>query len=233
MFTPIARYGNVRKTDADLVLGIIEGIFARICVSLPVACVGVDEEAAGLLCGLLRQLNDGINLLQQDEMIATWRQTLLVISGNKSTAPIIGGYTTRLLNDARVLSSDELMQHFSFAMSIATAPLIAASWLEGFLKGSGTLLLLDEGLWQVVDTWIAGLAEDVFIQVLPLLRRTFANFSPPERRKIGEKAKSGGSAGQASAAIGDLTVDPARGSKGLPVIMELLGLTTKVIADGN
>jgi len=229
----VARYGNVRKTDADMVLGIIDSIFTRICVSLPSACVGIDEDAANQLLSLFQQLNDGLNLLQQKELTEQWQQTLFVIAGNKNTAPVIGGYSVRLLNDARILNSEELMQHFSYAMSAASAPMTAASWLEGFLKGSGTLLLLDEDLWYVVDNWISALEDEMFMQVLPLLRRTFANFSPPERRKIGEKAKSGGSGSGGQQVLSETGFDHERAKQGLPVMLELLGLKNKMNNNGN
>jgi len=229
----VARYGNVRKTDADMVLSIINSIFTRICVSLPSACVAIDDDAAQQLLGLYQQVNDGINILQQTDMIAEWQQTLQIIAGNKNTSPVIGGYSTRLLNDAKVLGGDELMQYFSYAMSQASTPITAAAWLEGFLKGSGTLLLLDENLWTVVDNWIAALGDDVFMQVLPLLRRTFSNFSAPERRKIGEKAKSGGTTGGHQHAWSEAGFDAERGKLGLPVIMQLLGLNTKTAENGN
>jgi hypothetical protein len=229
----VARYGNVRKTDATMVLGIINSIITRICISLPNACIAVDNDAAQQLLDLFFKLNDGINLLQDAEITAGWQQTLQVIAANKNTSPVIGGYSTRLLNDSKLLDDNKLIQYFSFAMSSATAPVIAAAWLEGFLKGSGTLLLLDDDLWQMIDNWVAGLTDETFMQVLPLLRRTFANFSRPERRKLGEKAKSGGGTGQQQ--FGAQTdFDAIRATQGLPVIMELLGLKFNAKeADGN
>lgn len=220
----VARYGNVRKTDATVVLSIISSIITRICISLPNACVAIDDDAAQQLLGLFYKLNDGINLLQEPETTTSWQQTLQVIAANKNTSPVIGGYGTRLLNDSKLLTADQLMQYFGYAMSAATAPVISAAWLEGFLKGSGTLLLLDQDLWQVIDNWVSGLNNETFMQVLPLLRRTFANFSNPERRKLGEKVRTGGTAGQQhTTAIANF--DTERAKKGLPVIMELLGLT--------
>ncbi|MFC0513875.1 DUF5682 family protein [Mucilaginibacter angelicae] len=229
----VARYGNVRKTDAELVLSIINSIITRICISLPNACIAIDEDASQKLLELFFKLNDGINLLQDEEITAMWQQTLIMIAANKSTSPVIGGYSTRLLHDARQLEGDQLMQYFSFAMSSATAPVIAAAWLEGFLKGSGTLLLLDQDLWQVINNWVAGLTDDIFMQVLPLLRRTFANFTNPERRKLGEKARSGGGSGHQHTNI-SANFDPERAKQGLPVIMQLLGLTINTIeTNGN
>jgi len=97
--------------------------------------------------------------------------------------------------------------------------LIAANWLEGFLRGSGTLLLIDEDLWTVVNSWVDQLEESVFTQLLPLLRRTFACFTSPERRKLGEKLKSGG-VKQASI---HRPFDETKMEKALPVVMQLLG----------
>lgn len=228
----VARYGNVRKTDAATVIGIVNSIITRICISLPNAVIAIDEDSSLKLLELFFKLNDGINLLQDAEIVELWQQTLITIAANTSTSPVIGGYSTRLLHDVKRLEGDQLMQYFSFAMSSATAPIVAAAWLEGFLKGSGTLLLLDQDLWQVIDNWVSGLTDEIFIQVLPLLRRTFANFTNPERRKLGEKAKSGGGSGnQHTTAITNF--DAERAKQALPVMMQLLGITLNTEANGN
>jgi hypothetical protein len=229
----VARYGNVRKTDATVVLNIISSIITRICISLPNACVAIDDDAAGQLLGLFYKLNDGINLLQEPGTTLGWQQTLQLIASNKNTSPVVGGYSTRLLNDSKLLTADQLMQYFGYAMSAATSPVISAAWLEGFLKGSGTLLLLDQNLWEVIDNWVSGLSDDTFMQVLPLLRRTFANFSNPERRKLGEKVRTGGTAGQHHSPV-ITNFDTERAKQGLPIIIELLGLTiNNSEPDGN
>ena len=219
----VARYGNVRKTDATLVLNIISSISTRICISLPNACIAIDEDASSVLLDLFFKLNDGLNLLQNTDVSSIWHVTLKSIAGNKSTSPLISGYSTRLLNDGRLLLEDELMKYFGYAMSRATPPVTAAAWLEGFLKGSGTLLLLDHDLWQVIDDWVSTLEEEVFMQVLPLLRRTFANFSNPERRKLGEKVRLGNGLAHQRNVIEE-NFDDERAQMGIPVILELLGI---------
>jgi hypothetical protein len=219
----VSRYGNVRKTDAELVTGIVTGMITRICVSLPAACKAVADDAAAHLLDLFFKLNEAVNLLQQEGITTLWQQTLHAISTSKNTAPVIAGYSTRLLADRKLLDGQQLHRAFYYAMSQATAPAIAAAWLQGFLKGSGTLLLIDENLWAVVNDWVKELSEDVFTQVLPLLRRTFANFTSPERRKLGEKVKQGGGGGVALQPMEE-GLDAERGKKGLPVVWELLGL---------
>jgi hypothetical protein len=215
----ISRYGNVRKTDAQLVLNILTGMITRICVSLPPACTSIDEDAAQILLELFQKMNDAVTLLQIESIQCDWVQTLSVIAQSRNSSPVIGGYSTRLLFDYKKITGEDLVKAFYYAMS--NAPSIAAAWLEGFLKGSGTLLLLDNNLWELINSWVEQLNEDHFIIVLPLLRRTFSNFSKPERRKLGEKVKSGGN--NIITTSGLMEVDVERAKKGIAVVMEILG----------
>jgi len=217
----VSRYGNVRKTDADLVLGIIDSMITRVCISLPAACVAIDEDTADNLVQLFLKMNDAVNILQHTEITLQWQQTLQVIAASKNTAAVIGGYATRLLADHKLIAGDELIKAFYYAMSTASAPAIAAAWLEGFLKGSGTILLIDNDLWSVVNNWVDQLDETVFTQVLPLLRRCFSNFSKPERRKLGEKVKSGSSGITVQKTVTNL--DNERAKQGIDVVMKILG----------
>jgi len=224
----VTRYGNVRNTDAQLVLDIATSMITRICVSLPPATANIDDEAAAKLVELMFKLNESVNLLQMPEITSEWQETLGVIGAVNSVAPMVAGYATRLLLDHKILAGDALVQRFNFAMSSATPPAVAAAWLEGFLKGSGTLLLLDEQLWGVVYDWVGGLDRETFTEVLPLLRRTFSNYTNTERRKLGEKVKSGGEGGPGGAGLSlpaapDANFDWERGTCGIPVIMHLLG----------
>jgi hypothetical protein len=205
-------------------------MIVRICVSLPPATANIDEEAAAKLLELMFKMNESVNLLQQAGITGDWQETLEVIAAGKAVAPMVGGYATRLLVDYKLLAGEELVQRFGFAMSAATPPGVAAGWLEGFLKGSGTLLLLDQQLWSVVYGWVGGLDRETFTQVLPLLRRTFSHYTNTERRKLGEKVKAGDGAGGGTAvsASGSNTTDAGfdweRGARGIPVVMQLLGL---------
>lgn len=178
----VSRYGNVRKTDSDLVTNILKGMITRICVSLPNAVTGISEDAAQYLLELFYKLNDAVNVLQQESIHTQWQLALKIISANQNTSPVVAGYAVRLMTDYKLLTEDELTKIFSFRMSSTNPPDITAAWLEGFLKGSGTILLIDDNLWNVVNSWVSGLDENIFIEVLPLLRRTFSNFTKPERK---------------------------------------------------
>jgi len=135
------------------------------------------------------------------------------------------------LFDYKVLEGDELIRAFHFRMSSANTPDSNASWLEGFLKGSGSILLIDQDLWTLVSQWVGQLDSQAFVQVLPLLRRTFSGFSQPERRKLGEKVKTGGIS-TGIKIIQDNNVDMERGRKGIPIVLQLLGLKQPTVNNG-
>jgi hypothetical protein len=226
----VSRYGNVRQTDETMLLEIVSSMVARVCISLPPACVAIDDDAAATLTIHLYQLNEAVTLLNLPEQREAWYEALQQISDHKNTAPLLAGYSTRLLADAKVIDAHELEIRFTAALSIAENPSAAAAWIEGFLKGSGTLLILDNRLWTLVNNWVYTLPEEDFVALLPLMRRTFSQFSHAERRKIGEKAKQG-NAGAVTAEVSEgEELDHARARHGLPVVLQLLGLQREVQA---
>ncbi|PUZ27068.1 hypothetical protein GA0116948_104153 [Chitinophaga costaii] len=220
----VARYGNVRNTDADMVTNITSSMIIRICISLPAACTALDETAAQALTGQLYKMDDAIRLLQQSAITEPWQQTLYTIARQDSATPMVKGYATRLLADHQLLQGEALMQCFYFGMSHAQTPASSAAWLEGFLKGSGTFLLLDPQLWHVIHHWVSQLTPAVFEEVLPLLRRTFSHFTPAERRKLGEKAKQTNRQAPPTTNQENDAFDPARAWRGVPVVLQLLGI---------
>jgi hypothetical protein len=62
------------------------------------------------------------------------------------------------------------------------------------------------------------------MQLLPLLRRTFSTFSPPERRQIGERVKRVQNTGGTRTSTELRTIDVERANKVLPLAAQLLGL---------
>jgi len=134
------------------------------------------------------------------------------------------------LSDAKIYHGEMLAVKFNFALSRSGNVSESASWLEGFLKGSGTILIIDERLWSLVDQWVQHLSEEDFIALLPLMRRTFSQFSHAERRKIGDKAKKGGRGITVKMSETSLdNLDEVRAVNALPVVTQLLGIQKRKI----
>ncbi len=220
----VMRYGNVRQTDTATIAHVVDGLVARICISLPGACASLDDDAAAAMYDNVMKVNNAIALLQNQEYITSWRQVLTQIADNSNVHGLISGRCCRLLLDAEVLDATEAARRMGLALSTVTEPSLAAAWVEGFLKGSGLLLLHDDKLWQVLDNWVSTLSEDFFVASLPLLRRTFATFSEPERRQMGERVKNGVDGNVLNDADDGSDINEENAVLVLPILKQFLGV---------
>ncbi|MBO0860150.1 MAG: hypothetical protein J2P21_17095 [Chloracidobacterium sp.] len=221
------RYGNVRGTSAAMVGEAVAGLIARVCIGLPGACASLNDEAAAAMFDRIVSVNAAIGLLQNEQRLAAWRGAMIRLADQRGLHGLVAGRCCRLLVDAGALAADEAARRLSLALSTANEPALAAAWIEGFLKGSGLLLLHDETLWRTLDEWLAALRNDSFTALAPLLRRTFSTFTSPERRQLGERARRG-TAGLGRPPIGanhrPEDFDQTRAESVLPLVARLLGI---------
>ena len=191
------RYGQARRIRLDLVEQLLEQLIPRLCLQLPIVCAGVNEDVAEDIQKKMLGLNRALGILQSPEYDAYWHRALQSISQSDSAAPLLAGLSTRLLFDKKLETATQTGDVMHFRLSTAQSPAVAAEWLEGFLHGSSLLLLHHPALWNILDTWVRDLEGDAFQGLLPLLRRTFSRFPPPERGKMLDLAKMGGRQGVA------------------------------------
>ncbi|MEM9002811.1 MAG: DUF5682 family protein [Cyanobacteria bacterium P01_F01_bin.86] len=218
----ILRYRDVRQTDSTVVAHVVDGLVARICIGLPGACASLDDDAAATMLEAINQTHSAIKLLQQEAHAQAWSAVLLQLADRSSLHGLIAGRCCRLLLDEGSLPAEETARRLGLVLSLANEPTQAAAWVEGFLQGSGLLLLHDDAIWQVLDNWVTNLPDATFTALLPLLRRTFANFPAPERRQIGERVRTGTQ--KSSIAEVEANFDRDRADAVLPLIAQLLGL---------
>lgn len=218
----VMRYGNVRAFNADTLRPIVQGLITRICISLPLACANLDEDAAAQMDANLMTVNQAIGLLQIPDLTEPWQTTLQQLSHQSNLTGLIAGRCCRLLLDAGVLTAEAVAQRFSLALSTANEPTQSAAWISGLLKGSGLLLLHNPVLLQIIDDWLCQLSTDSFPAVLPLLRRTFAEFPAPERRQMGQQVRQGLGTVELGSA-GGLELDADRANLVLPILTTIFG----------
>ncbi len=220
----VLRYGTVRQFDTDIVGHVVAGLITRICIGLPAAAASLDDDAAAQMEKQVIGVHGAISLLQQPDTSEMWQQVLAQLADQQGLHGRVAGRCCRLLFEAGVFQAEDTARRLGLALSIASEPAQAAAWIEGFLAGSGLLLLHNPTLWQVLDDWITQLPDETFMIILPLLRRTFSTFAAPERRQMGEQVRQGGGAG---ARLGEWekagNFDRDRADMVLPLIGQLLG----------
>lgn len=222
----VLRYGTVRALDAGMVRRLVDSLTTRVCIGLPGACASLDDDAAQTMQNNIQHVHGALNLLLAEEDFQAhwqdWLRALELLADNPALHGAIQGYAARVLLDSG--RGEAVATRMSLALSPGNEPTKAAAWLEGFLTGSGMVLLHDETLWGLLDDWVCGLSEDHFTAVLPLVRRSFAAFSTPERRQLGSKAKAGRQV-QGGAPMAAEDIDLARAEQVLPVLRTILGLS--------
>lgn len=220
----VLRYGNVRASDTGVLSHILSGFVTRIVIGLPGACHALDDAAAQAMLTRLEACHDALQLLQAESYLTSWWQTVEKLATQDGLHGLLAGKCCRLLLTAAKIDSAEAATRFSYALSLANRPEDAAAWLAGMLRGSGLLLLHDERIWQVVDDWVTGLSDDNFVQLLPLVRRTFAEFAVGERRMMGEKVNQGRQPTRTTVDAQTAAFDHAAGLAALPIVMQILGV---------
>jgi hypothetical protein len=221
------RYGNVRQTDATLVGGVVEGIAERVCIGLPAACTSLNDDAAGELFEHVVDVNAALATLADADLLADWHAALRSIAGHDAAHPLLRGRALRVLHEANQLDAEQLGRALALDLSPGVARTAAAAWIEGFLRGSGLVLIHDATLWNAVNAWVASLTGEAFLEVLPLLRRTFSTFEAAERRQMGERVKRGSPVTPTAAtAAGEPSAtgfNHERAALVLPLLSKLLG----------
>lgn len=183
-----ATYGDVRNTDTDLILAIMDRLITRISISLPHSCMGLDEDSAAELLVKMELTDRTVAKTNQEEQKRLWYEALVHISSNDSLNGMIAGKVCRILYEREQMEKEQLDNQFMTAISTANEMNYCASWLEGFLQGGGIQLVLDRDIWNLLDSWVANLEQEQFSLTLPLLRRAFANFNTVDKDRIGRRA---------------------------------------------
>ncbi len=219
------RYGDVRGTDAGALRDVFDGIVVRILAGLVPACSSLDDDAALLMVERLTATQTALAMLDHDTRRVAFPSVLAQLADRHAMRHgLVSGRATRLLHDAGHWTTTQVEHRLSQALSPGTPPAVGAAFVEGFLAGSGTVLVHDTDLLGVLDRWLSSLRPDAFDSVVALLRRTFGAFEPAERRQImalllgGEIARSSGFGGDVDAQRAAAVLDTVRHLLGVPLV---------------
>lgn len=226
----VLRYGSVRQTDKTMLQHVVDSLITRICVGLPMTCTAMNNEAATEMLERVNAMQNVITTLQNKEHRENWQQVLKTLTDIPNVHGLLAGRSCRLLLESKVFTSKDTMQRLERAMFLSPISgrtieelLQTAFWLEGFLKGSGLLLIHDEVLWRLIDSWVESVNGEQFVEVLPLLRRTFSSFNENIRQQLSERVKHGEIK---PSEVASLEFNHQQAEKVLPLVKQLLGITS-------
>src|SRR5699024_6901722 len=117
------------------------------------------------------------------------------------------------------IDEQDTAMRVSRALSVGNEPGAKARWVDGFVGSGGLLLVHDRNLLRLIDEWVSGLREQDFVDVLPVLRRTFGAFASSERRILGEVIRGGVPVHSTAA------VDVDRGARAVRATTLILGVS--------
>jgi hypothetical protein len=215
------RYGDVRGTDATALRRVFDGLVVRVVAGTVMACRSLAPDAAAAMVERLAAVQTALALVDHPSRRGEWPAVLALVAERSDVHGLVQGRATRLLHDGGVWNRARVSVRLSRALSVGATPANGAAFVEGFLAGSGTVLVHDRELLEVIDTWVSGLAPDAFNNTVPLLRRTFGSFEPAERRQLG--LLLGDEAPTGDTGFGT-EIDPARAAAALRTVRQLLGV---------
>jgi Family of unknown function (DUF5682) len=196
------RYGDVRQTDTRALGKVSEVLVVRICAGLPKAVASLDATNAATMRHRIDDVNAAIGLLAQSakhgqdsadathpEARSRWLDTLATMIDRTDVHGLLLGRVVRLLLDADRLT--DVPVRLERALSAGVPAADKAAWVDGFFTDGALLLIHDAELRRLLDEWVSQLEEVQFVDMLPLLRRTFGTFAPAERQAISERIALG------------------------------------------
>lgn len=189
------RYGDVRGTDTSALATVAQALLYRVCAGLPAAVGGLGDEAAAQARDSIDAVQAVVGLLPSGGATDDWSEQLFALSERTDVHGLLAGRLSRILLDSGRVGAEESAARLSRALSYGATPLEKAHWVEGFLAGGALLLVHHQELLPVLDNWVTGLAEEEFLDVVALLRRTFGGFEKAERRNIVDRVRTIGTVG--------------------------------------
>ena len=215
------RYGDVRGSDSLSLTTVVDEIVVRVVAGLELACRHLDDDAAAAMIERLSGLQGALAMLDHPARHGDLPVALAKLADGRGIHGLVRGRATRLLHDAGEWDAESVSQRVGRALTPGTPAAEGARFVEGFLAGSGTVLVHDADLLAIVDSWISTMTNEVFLDTVALLRRTFGAFEAAERRQLGVLVTT--TRRQSAATFGS-DIDPERAAAGIATVRLMLGL---------
>ena len=184
VLSAIIRFGSIRRIDNSPVIPLIAQLYLKFCLELEFAAK-CDDDAAEALINAVSAVAEAVaahDFLDR----AQFDQVLHKLADDDFANPMLSGFACALLAETGAILQAQLSVLIRRRLSHGTPPAEAAGWFEGFARRNRRALISRLSLWEQLSDFISELDDAEFKQVLIVLRRTFAVFSPGEKSDIAE-----------------------------------------------
>ena len=221
----ILRYGTARPIPTEQLGALVSALAAEINAGAQVAAVDIEPSEADAMRRAMTGYDRALALHGEEPLTEMWHRELAAIVHHDRSAPAVAGLALRLLHDGQVWDVDRVAASFSRALTPPSPPAAAGAFVESFLAGGAEVLIQDRPLLSALDTWLAELDAESFIELLPMLRRGFSDFAETGRLRILSIIGSGKIAAASGPGAQDDDASPAFIAQALPLLRTIMGIT--------
>ncbi|AGC49163.1 hypothetical protein MYSTI_07891 [Myxococcus stipitatus DSM 14675] len=183
----LVAYGTSRAHTAmgdEAVAVLCQKTFTRALLRVHEACACAPDAVPAVM-DALRTLHE-VALAQPLADKAGWLTAARELMRSGTVHPSASGLATGLLYLSRELTEEEVSREVGLRLSLAVAPEVSASWLEGFLRVNALVLVKNRDVVKALDEFLVGIDPELFRQTLPVLRRALGVLGSTERRYLME-----------------------------------------------
>lgn len=219
----ILRYGTARKLPEEALRALVGALAVEVNTGVRHGSHGLDEDATRTRLTAMRGYDEALALFGDAALNETWRRQLALMLDDDRVSPAVAGLALRRLHDLGIWDGPTVAAAFSRHVGGRPAR-EAGGFLESFLSGGADVLLQDGALLALLDAWLTELAEDEFVEALPLLRRSFAGFdAAPRKRLLAAIARGPQTVAHAGGAVSPEADNPAFAAA-VPLLFRILGI---------
>lgn len=173
----LIRFGDVRSYDVSALKRMLNYLFGKIYIHLPISIQQTSEEAVTEVMSHLKTFHQSRSWSNEQ-----WSSCLFQISQNPNLISKLRGLCFRLFS--QLGERAELDSLIQMEFSSLRDPGSTTEWLTGFFSAGKTDFIQNTSLLQYMDQWVSGLSDTHFDDVLIGLREAFSIFSEVEKQEI-------------------------------------------------
>jgi hypothetical protein len=217
----VLRYGTARPYPEAALGALVDALCVEVNAGLHGAAQNLAQDSARSFHAALSGYDGALQLRAEGHIVEAYTGELRRLARSTGTTELLAGFALRRLHDRGAVEPAETEAIFSRRLSPSVPPRACADFLEGFLDGVAEVIVHYRPLLGLVDGWLVSQDEGTFLELLPMLRRSFSGFDAMGRRRLLAALDAPGPL--ATAQPTQAALSPAF-DEALPLLLTILGL---------